>query len=301
LNYVRGEGVRFSTVLIDEAAQSMEPACLVPIVHGCETLILVGDQNQLPPVIASQVALERGLGVSLFSRLVTAGLSPALLDEQYRMHPSIAQFSSTLFYNGRVKSVVAAADRPLPGGFPWPNPTVPVVFIDVSPVHPSTTSSHSGRLYRLGGAGNSSTSALSGRRKLGGIEFRNRLEFANETLGASVPIGGGYEQLSNSSMASYYNEEEALEIEGIIYDFVEGGEVELGDIGVISPYSAQVRHLIDCFRDRGWVEAAGSGSTGAVNSLGGGGAVVEAEANFHRPVKWKKKKSATSFPRCDSN
>jgi len=56
---------RFNTVLVDEAAQCMEPALLPACVHGCERLILIGDQNQLPPVVASAEALEHGLGYSL--------------------------------------------------------------------------------------------------------------------------------------------------------------------------------------------------------------------------------------------
>ena len=47
------EDIRFSTVLVDEAAQCMESATLPTLVHGCERLILIGDQNQLPPVVAS--------------------------------------------------------------------------------------------------------------------------------------------------------------------------------------------------------------------------------------------------------
>lgn len=39
--------IRFSTVLIDEATQATEAAALVPIIRGCQQLILVGDQNQV--------------------------------------------------------------------------------------------------------------------------------------------------------------------------------------------------------------------------------------------------------------
>ena len=222
LSFTRHENARFDTVLIDEAAQSMEPACLPALVHGCERLILVGDQNQLPPVVASQAALEKGLGVSLFSRLISAGLSPALLTEQYRMHPKIAEFSSQHFYGGRVHSKVLNAERPLPLGYQWPNPLVPVAFIDVSPLN-------------TGGS------------------YQTVLEYANKTIGASVPLSGGYEELSNSSMASYYNVYEGEVIEDIVKSFSDGG-VPLGGIGVISPYSAQVKYLTERFRDQGWVE-----------------------------------------------
>ena len=39
--------IRFSTVVVDEATQATEVATLVPIVRGCQQLILVGDQNQV--------------------------------------------------------------------------------------------------------------------------------------------------------------------------------------------------------------------------------------------------------------
>lgn len=36
--------MHFATVLIDEASQLTEPAGLIPLVKGCQTAILVGDQ-----------------------------------------------------------------------------------------------------------------------------------------------------------------------------------------------------------------------------------------------------------------
>jgi AAA domain len=54
--------------------QATEPASLVPLIRGCEQLILVGDQNQLPPTILSRGAAEGGLATSLFNRLMYAGM-----------------------------------------------------------------------------------------------------------------------------------------------------------------------------------------------------------------------------------
>lgn len=62
----------FSFVLVDEATQSTESATLIPIVRGCHTLVLIGDQQQLPPTIKSYKATLAGLGKSLFERLVDA-------------------------------------------------------------------------------------------------------------------------------------------------------------------------------------------------------------------------------------
>lgn len=82
--YAESEGVRFSTVLVDEAAQCMESATLPALLLGCERLVLVGDHKQLPPVVLSPSALEHGLGVSLFARLTASGMAPVMLEEQYR-------------------------------------------------------------------------------------------------------------------------------------------------------------------------------------------------------------------------
>lgn len=47
-----------------------------------------------------------------------AGLAPILLDMQYRMHPLIAEFPSARFYQGMLKTGIAAEERPLPKGTP---------------------------------------------------------------------------------------------------------------------------------------------------------------------------------------
>ena len=78
-------------MLIDEATQSVEPASLVPLLYGCEQLVLVGDQKQLPPTVTSRDAEKGGLALSLFDRLQTAGVAPLLLRRQYRMHPALAE------------------------------------------------------------------------------------------------------------------------------------------------------------------------------------------------------------------
>ena len=63
-------------------------------------------------------------------RLQDAGLSPLLLDTQYRMHPSLAEFSSRRFYDGRLKSAVSPADRP-PQGPALAHPQCPLAFVSV--------------------------------------------------------------------------------------------------------------------------------------------------------------------------
>ena len=75
--------------IIDECAMTTEPECMVPI-QRAKNVILIGDHQQLPPVIRNHVAEVKGLGTSLFERYVNGkGNSklqePHVLEVQYRM------------------------------------------------------------------------------------------------------------------------------------------------------------------------------------------------------------------------
>lgn len=62
--------VSFGTVIIDEAAQSVELSSLIPLRYGCQRCVLVGDPLQLPPTIMSREATRLGYDRSLFVRLM---------------------------------------------------------------------------------------------------------------------------------------------------------------------------------------------------------------------------------------
>ena len=126
------EGFTFRVACVDEAAQCPEPAALIPVTKAL-TSVLVGDARQLPPTVTSREALNSGLGVSLFERMERLGVVPDLLNTQYRMHPSLAQFPSLAFYRGEVKSSPTPEDRVAPSGIQWPKKGKhPVVFVEVS-------------------------------------------------------------------------------------------------------------------------------------------------------------------------
>lgn len=50
----------FLKSLLCAVVQATEPASLIPLLRGCESAVLVGDQCQLPPTVVSRV-------VSIFS------------------------------------------------------------------------------------------------------------------------------------------------------------------------------------------------------------------------------------------
>lgn len=101
---------RYNTVVIDEAGQALEPACWIPILKA-EKLVMAGDHCQLPPTIKSAEAAKE-LGVTLMEKCVAKQpASVVLLEEQYRMHKDIMQFSSSEFYEGRLKASRLVADE----------------------------------------------------------------------------------------------------------------------------------------------------------------------------------------------
>jgi len=83
---------------IDEAAQSLEAACWIPILKS-HRVILAGDHCQLPPTIKSNEAAKQGLAITLFEKGIANHPEMAtMLTVQYRMHEAIMKFSSAYFY-----------------------------------------------------------------------------------------------------------------------------------------------------------------------------------------------------------
>ena len=130
-------GKKFDVVVVDEAAQAVEPQCWIPVVMAGEVnkLVLAGDHLQLPPTIKGKdgevdkaeekkriKALEEeltklavddavikkcksySLEKTLFDRLLSLHGSDIkkLLNVQYRMHEKIMRFPSDELYDGEL-------------------------------------------------------------------------------------------------------------------------------------------------------------------------------------------------------
>ncbi|WPK25223.1 hypothetical protein PUMCH_002529 [Australozyma saopauloensis] len=119
----------FRCVLIDESTQACEPEIMIPITKGAKQVILIGDHQQLGPVILDKGARKAGLSQSLFERMIALGQIPYRLEVQYRMHPALSEFPSNMFYEGALQNGVISFDREWPGStFPWPVPSFPMMF-----------------------------------------------------------------------------------------------------------------------------------------------------------------------------
>ncbi|KYK55055.1 DNA replication factor Dna2 [Drechmeria coniospora] len=93
----------FDYCIVDEASQITLPICAGPI-RMANSFVLVGDHNQLPPVVRNEAAREGGLDVSLFKLLSDAHPESVVhLAHQYRMCEDIMTLSNTLIYNGKLR------------------------------------------------------------------------------------------------------------------------------------------------------------------------------------------------------
>ncbi|KAI3867923.1 hypothetical protein MKW92_035569 [Papaver armeniacum] len=90
-------------LVIDEAAQLRECESAIPMqLKGIQHAILIGDECQLPAMVASKVYDAAEFGRSLFERLSLLGHSKHLLNIQYRMHPKISAFPNANFYRNQI-------------------------------------------------------------------------------------------------------------------------------------------------------------------------------------------------------
>ncbi|KAJ9495750.1 DEAD-box type RNA helicase [Exophiala xenobiotica] len=139
----QGLNIEFETVIIDEAAQSIELSALIPLKYGCSKCILVGDPKQLPPTVLSRAAAKFQYEQSLFARMEHNHKKDVhLLDTQYRMHPEISLFPSKTFYDSRLKDGAGMAKL---RHRPWHHSDVfaPYRFFDVQGMSQAATKGHS--------------------------------------------------------------------------------------------------------------------------------------------------------------
>ena len=156
---------RYDMVVIDEAAQAIEVACLIPILLARRRLILAGDHHQLGPVVKSTEAERGGLGLTLMDRIAARPDSASLihrLSVQYRMNEAIMKWSSGEFYDSQLSAPDDVRQRhlaQLKGVKETDLTLAPLVFIDTAgcdmqeddddDATPSTTTPIAGRSSRL--------------------------------------------------------------------------------------------------------------------------------------------------------
>ena len=113
----RLRGLTFDVAVVDEAAQALPPATLIPM-RRADRLVLCGDPCQLPPTVKSR----RGevLKKTMLERLIDKhGDQTVMLEVQHRMHVAIMSAGNERFYGGKLKAHDDVATRELKGIKPW--------------------------------------------------------------------------------------------------------------------------------------------------------------------------------------
>lgn len=211
------EGMKFGTLFIDEAAQALEAACWIPMKRASR-VILAGDHCQLPPTVKSIAALRAGLGKTLMERI--AENKPevvTLLKIQYRMNDEIMRFSSDWFYGGKVESAPQIKYRSV---LDYDHP---ITWIDTSNEENQITIE--GEDAPEDSA--STSSSVSAANQNSDLNFKE--QFVGESFGR---INKAEAELTLLTLAEYFTKigkQRVLE--------------ERIDVGVISPYRAQVQYL----------------------------------------------------------
>ena len=131
----RERPVSYHTVVIDEAAQASEPDVYLASTLASHRIVVVGDHQQLGPVVPEQnlcaayvIALETPFLERMMQNPRRARMS-TMLDVQYRMHASIRSFPSAQFYESKLLDGVSMDFRPKLGCL-WPKENEHRLFVD---------------------------------------------------------------------------------------------------------------------------------------------------------------------------
>ena len=221
------EGQKFGTLFIDEAAQALEAACWIPI-RRVSRVILAGDHCQLPPTIKSFAAMKAGLGKTLMERIVeNKPETVTLLKMQYRMNEEIMRFSSDWFYGNKVESAPEVKYRSIL------DLDIPMTWIDTSEFNGQLivdSYDYQTSAERKGMQGNHNC-------PLSTIHYPLfREEFVGESFGR---INKAEAELTLLALETYFKK---IGKERILDERL--------DVGVISPYRAQVQYLRRLFKKR---------------------------------------------------
>lgn len=211
------EGMKFGTLFIDEAAQALEAACWIPM-RRASRVILAGDHCQLPPTVKSIAALRAGLGKTLMERI--AENKPevvTLLKIQYRMNDEIMRFSSDWFYGGKVESAPQIKYRSV---LDYDHP---ITWIDTSNEENQITIE--GEDAPEDSA--STSSSVSTANQNSDLNFKE--QFVGESFGR---INKAEAELTLLTLAEYFTK---IGKQRVLSESI--------DVGIISPYRAQVQYL----------------------------------------------------------
>ncbi|KAJ3663775.1 hypothetical protein Zmor_008002 [Zophobas morio] len=208
----------FSHIIVDEAGQTSEPSVLIPLAFldtSNGQAVLAGDPMQLGPVIMSHLASDYGLEESFLERMTSR--FPYIRDSQ--------GFPNTCGYDPRLITKLIYNYRSLPDLLKLPS----VLFYndDLKPTISETDSKEASILQQV----------------------QEILPRTPEGKVASVVFHGVFgENFQAEDSPSWFNPSEASQVFFYVNELYRLG-LKATDVGIITPYKAQTRQLMDLFKE----------------------------------------------------
>lgn len=230
------DGMKFATLFIDEAAQALEAACWIAI-RRASRVILAGDHCQLPPTVKSLEAMRGGLAMTLMERIVAQKPEVVtLLKVQYRMNEDIMRFSSDWFYGGMVESAPEIRYR---GILDY---DIPMEWVSPGGASPELSRLDGGEATVMSSDIGTSDAAVSD-----AVSDMNSGPSSDTWQTGQAPVRDYVEEFVGESFGRINKAEAELTLSTLEAYFTRIGKQrildERLDVGIISPYRAQVQYL----------------------------------------------------------
>jgi hypothetical protein len=236
----------FDCVIVDEAGKAFAAELMIPAAIA-RRVVLVGDHNQLPPTVTTDVLDER-IGYTLplaevetllrknFFQELYEGLGPqakGMLTVQYRMHENIGDLVSTLFYQKQLTSHRKAGN--------WSLTDARALFVDFSKMQ--------NYRHRKAGTGDTPNSLVNSTERAALYQLLNalhkRVSAARVSLKLLVicPYKGQLEIVTRDTADKHY----AFQLSVATVDAVQGGEADMV-ILLMTRASGDTQFLLDRHR-----------------------------------------------------
>lgn len=231
----------FDIAIIDEAGKAFGAELLIPS-SVARKIVLVGDHNQLPPTVTTDVLdedigyrlslteveelLRRNMFHEIFEQLPND--NKGMLTIQYRMHEHIGEMVSDLFYDGHLESHRKERD--------WSLTSQRLVFVDFSKIH-----SYRHRRSRQSESIENPTE----RKALHELLHRLQMRTKGKKLGVLVicPYKAQRTAVENEIKDSHFD----FDVQATTVDAVQGGEADLV-ILLMTRNRGRVQFLLDRHR-----------------------------------------------------
>lgn len=217
----------WDAVIFDEVSMAYVTQIAIAASMAQEHLILVGDFRQLSPIVISPNAsalkedIFSYLHITRSNGMVNKHPWLVMLNEQWRMHPEIAEFANKRIYGGKIKTAPASVERNMRIASTAPFPMKAFAYVDYSDYQGTCFSTSKGSRFNLFSASIAMSLALTavkGGNDVGIVTpYAAQSRLINAMITDSERITGNRYGIHCSTVHQFQGSEKAV----IIFDTVE--------------------------------------------------------------------------------